>query len=168
MTDREKAIVMAYTGFTMLIGDKLDIFYQYIREKLGYCVMTHELAFPEVQAAITDAAKNDFIELCATVDAVPVREHEPRVMTLEELKNSLDYPCWFESHGTYMGEKGFWIIPYMFSVTGMMSYVFPLMQTDERGNTHYSELGTYVYGKVWRCWTSRPIDEQREATQWEK
>lgn len=63
MTDREKAIVMAYTGVTMLAGDKLDIFYQYVSEKLGHCVMTHELAFPEVQDAITDAAKNDFIEL---------------------------------------------------------------------------------------------------------
>ena len=96
-----------------------------------------------------------------------LKAQEPRVMTLGELKNSSDCPCWFESHGTYMGRKGFWIIPYMFSVTGMMSYVFPLMQTDERGNTHYSELGTYVYGKVWRCWTSRPTDEQREAVKWE-
>lgn len=23
------------------------------------------------------------------------------------------------------------------------------------------------YGKRWRCWTSRPTDEQREATPWE-
>ena len=23
------------------------------------------------------------------------------------------------------------------------------------------------YGKVWRCWTSRPTDAQREATPWE-
>jgi hypothetical protein len=92
----------------------------------------------------------------------------PRVMTLEELKNNVDNPCWFESHGTYMGRKGFWIIPYMFSVTGMMSYVFPLMQTDERGNTHYSELGTYVYGKVWRCWTSRPTDEQMKEVKWDE
>ena len=95
-----------------------------------------------------------------------LKAQEPKVLTLEELKKSVDCPCWFESHGTYMGQKGFWIIPYMFSVTGMMSYVFPLMQTDERGNTHYSELGTYVYGKVWRCWTSRPTDEQREAVKW--
>lgn len=24
-----------------------------------------------------------------------------------------------------------------------------------------------TYGKTWRCWTSRPSDEQREATLWE-
>lgn len=63
MTDREKAIVMAYTGCTMLAGDKLGIYYKYVQEKLGRSVMTHELAFPDVQDAIRDVAKNDFIEL---------------------------------------------------------------------------------------------------------
>ena len=24
------------------------------------------------------------------------------------------------------------------------------------------------YNQTWRCWTSRPTDEQREATPWEK
>lgn len=96
-----------------------------------------------------------------------LKAQEPKVLSLEELKKSVDCPCWFESHGTYMGKEGFWIIPYMFSAWGTMSYVFPLMQTDERGNTHYSELGLYVYGKVWRCWTSKPTVEQREETPWE-
>ena len=63
MTDREKAIVMAYTGYTMLAGDKLGIYYQYVQEKLGRSVMTHELAYEEVQDAIKDAAKEDFIAL---------------------------------------------------------------------------------------------------------
>ena len=27
-------------------------------------------------------------------------------------------------------------------------------------------LGDSGYGKTWRCWTSRPTDEQREATPW--
>lgn len=74
MTDREKAIVMAYTGVVMLSGDKLDIFYQYVREKLGHCVMTHEMVFPEVQDAIADAAKNDFIELAKGNEAPTVGE----------------------------------------------------------------------------------------------
>ena len=26
---------------------------------------------------------------------------------------------------------------------------------------------TKEYGKTWRCWTSRPTDEQREAVKWE-
>lgn len=64
MTDREKAIVMAYTGTVMLAGDDLGVYYQYVREKLGRCVMTHELAYPEVQDAIRDAARADFVALC--------------------------------------------------------------------------------------------------------
>lgn len=63
MTDREKAIVMAYTGYTMLAGDKLDIFYKYVQEKLGRNVLTHELAYQEVQDAIKEAAKEDFIAI---------------------------------------------------------------------------------------------------------
>ena len=68
MTDREKAIGMAYTGYTMLTGDKLDIFYHYVQEKLGRCVMTHELAYEEVQDAIQEAAREDFITLAKTDD----------------------------------------------------------------------------------------------------
>ena len=103
MDDREKAIVMAYTGVVMLIGDKLDIFYQYIREKLGHCVMTHELAFPEVQAVITDAAKNDFIELANSNDAsivsgwISVKDRLPEddraVLAVKQLKNGQRDMC---------------------------------------------------------------------------
>ncbi len=60
MTDREKAIVMAYTGCTMLAGDKLGIYYQYVQEKLGRSVTTHELVNHEVQDAIKEAARKDF------------------------------------------------------------------------------------------------------------
>ena len=42
MTDRERAIVMAYTGVTMLVGDKLSVFYNYVSEKLGEPVYTHD------------------------------------------------------------------------------------------------------------------------------
>lgn len=65
MTDHEKAIVEAYTGFVMLTSDKIGIFYKYVEEKLGHPVMTHELAMKEIQEAIQKAAKDDFIELCS-------------------------------------------------------------------------------------------------------
>ena len=64
MTDREKAVVMAYTGVTMLTGDKLDIFYKYIEELLGHPVMTHELADQDIQDEIARKSKEDFIALC--------------------------------------------------------------------------------------------------------
>ncbi len=96
-----------------------------------------------------------------------LKEQEPKVLTREELKQFDERPCWFESHGTYMGQKGFWIIPYMFTCYETMYYVYPLMQTNDRGDCHWSELGLFAYNKAWRCWSSKPTDEQREAVKWE-
>ena len=62
MTDREKAIVMAYTGVAMLKGEKLNIFYKYIEEKLGRPVYTHEL--PYLEDNIMAASHDDFMKLC--------------------------------------------------------------------------------------------------------
>ena len=91
MTDREKAIVMAYTGYTMLAGDKLGIFYHYAQEKLGRCIMTHELAYKEVQDAVTEAAKGDFIALAksnngwiSVKDRLPKDDGDYLVYTREE------------------------------------------------------------------------------------
>ena len=60
MTDREKAIVMAYTGYCMLAGDKLKVFYEYVGELLGRPVYTHEFADPVIQ----EKASDDFYNLC--------------------------------------------------------------------------------------------------------
>ena len=60
MTDREKAIVMAYTGYCMLAGDKLKVFYEYVGELLGRSVYTHEFVDPDIQ----EKATNDFYKLC--------------------------------------------------------------------------------------------------------
>lgn len=67
MTDREKAIVMAYTGVVMLTGNKLKIFYDYLRELIGRPVYTHELVY--MQRVISAAAKDDFEKLCKGEDA---------------------------------------------------------------------------------------------------
>jgi len=60
MTDREKAIVMAYTGYCMLAGDKLKVFYEYVGELLGRPVYTHEFADPDIR----EKASDDFYKLC--------------------------------------------------------------------------------------------------------
>jgi hypothetical protein len=64
MTDREKAIVMAYTGKCMLTEDKFHIFHEYIEELMGRPVFTHELADKNVSAEIKEKSKDDFIALC--------------------------------------------------------------------------------------------------------
>lgn len=60
MTDREKAIVMAYTGICMLTGDKLGEYYSYLEEIYGRPVYTHEWSFLDIQ----EKSKKDFLELC--------------------------------------------------------------------------------------------------------
>lgn len=64
MTNREKAIVMAYTGFAMLCGNQLSIFYKYVEELFGRPVYTHEL--PALADEIQRRSKPDFIKLCAS------------------------------------------------------------------------------------------------------
>lgn len=105
MTDREKAIVMAYTGYTMLAGDKLGIYYQYVQEKLGRSVMTHELVYEEVQDAIREASKEDFIALAqadngwiSVKDRMP-KEHESIFYKL------LGTPKWSNSMWKQESEK---------------------------------------------------------------
>lgn len=64
MTDREKAIIMAYTGISMLTGDKFSIFHEYIEDILGRSVWTHELADHDVWEEIKEKSKSDFLKLC--------------------------------------------------------------------------------------------------------
>lgn len=71
ITDRERAIIMAYTGASMLIGDKLSIFYAYVEEKLGRPVFSHELGYIETQEELKDAARDDFIALCSGTKEIP-------------------------------------------------------------------------------------------------
>lgn len=65
MTDREKAIVSAYTGIAMLTGDKFSIFHKYVEDILGRSVWTHELADRAIWEEIREKSKADFLALCA-------------------------------------------------------------------------------------------------------
>lgn len=62
MTDKEKAIVMAYTGACMLTGEKFQIFHKYVEDLMGRPVYIHELAF--LGDVIKEKSKDDFISLC--------------------------------------------------------------------------------------------------------
>ena len=68
MTNNEKAIVMAYTGYTMLTGEKLNFFYNYVEKLLGRPIYSHELADTEIIEEITRKSKEDFINLCKDDD----------------------------------------------------------------------------------------------------
>lgn len=62
MTDKERAVVMAYTGVAMLTGEKFQIFHKYVEELIGRPVWTHE--FPALADEIKAKAHDDFIKLC--------------------------------------------------------------------------------------------------------
>ena len=77
MTDREKAIVMAYTGVCMLNGDKFDIFHKYVEDLMGRPVWTHEFGFGLFSDALKKKAERDFIALCednSDAEWIPVKE----------------------------------------------------------------------------------------------
>lgn len=84
MTDREKAIVSAYTGVTMLAGDKFQIFHKYIEQILGRPVWTHELGNELVWNEIKEKSKNDFIEICKTEDKTEERPKGEWVVLLDD------------------------------------------------------------------------------------
>lgn len=65
MTDKERAIITAYTGITMLAGDKFSIFHKYIEDIMGRPVFTHELADEAVWEEIKEKSRKDFLELCS-------------------------------------------------------------------------------------------------------
>lgn len=69
MTDKERAIITAYTGITMLTGDKFSIFHKYIEDILGRPIWTHELADTSVWEEIKEKSKKDFLDLCSGGEA---------------------------------------------------------------------------------------------------
>lgn len=62
MTKRECAVVMAYTGVTMLQGDDFGIFHKYCEDLIGHPIYTHE--FPFYADTIRDLATDDFLKIC--------------------------------------------------------------------------------------------------------
>ena len=63
MTDRERAVVMAYTGVCMLSGDKLEVYYKYAEELMGAPVDTIGLYI--FADEIKKRSEEEFIGLCA-------------------------------------------------------------------------------------------------------
>lgn len=61
MTNKERIIVSAYTGYLMCDFAEM---HKYIEEKLGRPVWTHELGFKEIWDEIREAVKSDFLALC--------------------------------------------------------------------------------------------------------
>lgn len=89
-----------------------------------------------------------------------LKAQEPRVMTLGDLRDigsvwELNTPpyLWMEINPSYRWTRGFWVA--WREIYDMIDGLHPTYDADN-------------YGKMWRCWTSRPTDEQRKATSWQQ
>lgn len=82
-----------------------------------------------------------------------LREQEPRILKKSELTSWGDI-MWLEERGC---------IPRAAELDTFRSlYSFSVLRYEEP----FEELPR-MYGKVWRCWTACPTDEQREAVAWD-
>lgn len=105
---------------------------------------------------------------CAVDDAIALlKAQEPRVMTLEEVNQ--ERICWIEDADDGMTVRLFPAT--MFGIgkyaNGSKSCMF-LAHKPWAIDEHDCEWWYLIedYGKIWRCWTSRPTDEQMEAIPW--
>lgn len=94
-------------------------------------------------------------------DAIALlKAQEPRVMTLEEVQSSNE-ALTLEKRRTVC--YGLELVLHV----AELDYAEP--PVEKFGIAGYEETIAFrddEYGKTWRCWTSRPTDEQREAVKW--
>jgi hypothetical protein len=91
-----------------------------------------------------------------------LKGQEPRVMTLEEVKqhNNQDGCVWFEQP-TYNANASFAIQDD--ECDECTEIISPYILGEHINHGYWSNSN---YNRTWRCWTSRPTDEQRKAVKW--
>lgn len=82
-------------------------------------------------------------------------------MTLEEVKSA-----WRNRDIAFLveyndGGNPVWMLYYIY-----LSTLEEIVLIDQIAHLHH--FGVDGYGIDWRCWTSRPTDEQMEATPWQQ
>lgn len=98
-----------------------------------------------------------------------LKAQQPRVMTLQEVKSERIF--WIEDADDGITVRLFPAT--MFGTgeyaNGSKSCIF-LAQKPWAIDVDNYEWWYFIedYGETWRCWTSRPTDEQREAIPWER
>jgi len=120
------------------------------REKVEHVIN----AFERVIEVFDGRISGPYFEawMCATKDALALlKAQEPRVMTLGEVRNWVNSdrvtrePVVIEIHGGVCA----WII-----------------DDEVREIPGDENLSSDLYGKTWRCWTSRPTEVERKVTPW--
>ena len=70
MTDKEKAVVMAFTGIVMLEGEKFSFFHKYIEDICGRQIYSHEMGDKKLWDEIKEKSKDDFVAMCRSADPI--------------------------------------------------------------------------------------------------
>ena len=85
-----------------------------------------------------------------------LKAQEPRVMTLEELDDlrGRGQAVYYQDRDATVKSQDAFFVAVKCGVAWF------------KGETYMFCKTTDGYDKVWRCWTSRPTDAQREATPW--
>ena len=121
MTDREKAIVMAYTGICMLTGDKFQIFHKYVEDIMGRPIWTHEMVSKSIADEISEKSKDDFIALCTDESSsenpnrwIPVSEKLPEegieVLVWYRYWRYGEYNNWYYAYGIGYQFDDYWSV----------------------------------------------------------
>ena len=124
-----------------------------------------EKVISDLEEQITWIRDNDFHKfpgwghaVLAMRDALALLKAQgPRVMTLEEVRDEADH-MYLEKHSKTGSDL------YGCAIRGDWDgYGIELLMSEyDTARERWSN-----YGITWRCWTSRPTDEQREAIPWE-
>ena len=93
-----------------------------------------------------------------------LKDQEPLVLTIEEVlacKPRKEW-LWFEEDAYGYFEESAMICAQIYSFGDSWIAVDVPSQTHDET----IEFDNENYGKIWRCWSARPTDEQREAIPW--
>ena len=87
-----------------------------------------------------------------------LKAQEPRVLTMEEVRDEAEY-MYLEKYSKTGSDLYECAIPGDWDRYGIEL----LMSEYDAARLRWSD-----YGKTWRCWSSRPTDEQRKAIPWQE
>lgn len=94
-----------------------------------------------------------------------LKKQEARVMTLEEVVTHYSLPPVLLDDLDWQLEYLSNIKPLYFEYKRAQNY--PDHWRNQREAQHCLDHWTELYGKLWRCWTSMPTDEQRKEVKWD-
>ena len=92
-----------------------------------------------------------------------LKAQQPRVLTLEEVKDALDTVVWVDRPKFHNLSSEYALITAYSREFEYIELQYPFNAKDYRERSDYK-----TYNKAWRCWSARPTDEQRKAVKWDE